>query len=104
MSKDQMESELKKLKDLQSSGNITLQREKEVINQISQLEKSIPYATPLDALQKEFVVLKKNKDALGTEMNKKWTVLNALNEEISAEKATLEAINGSKIDEKEKRQ
>jgi len=64
----------------------------------------LPLIAPLDALQKEFGVLKKQKDALGTEMNKKWTVLNALNEEINAEKSTLDQINGNKAELKEKRE
>lgn len=52
--KAELEEELRKLKLKQSSGNISLQEEKQLVKEIADIEKSLPYAIPLEELEKRF--------------------------------------------------
>lgn len=59
MSEDEIKKELKALQDLQSKGTVAnLQEEKRIINEISALERSLPFAGPLSELNKKYDELK----------------------------------------------
>jgi len=62
MPKDKMVKELQRLKDIQSKGSITIFEEKKIIREIGDLEMSLPYAEPLEALDIQFGSIKEKKE------------------------------------------
>jgi len=70
MPKDKMVKELQRLKDIQSKGSITIFEEKKIIREIGDLEMSLPYAEPLEALDIQFGSIKEKKKILGVSIKK----------------------------------
>lgn len=79
---DELESLLADMKYEQANGHMSLYDEKQLIKQIQDLEDSLPYARPLEDLEKQRAPLKKEKDELGKKKKAKWEQIQALNKDI----------------------
>lgn len=97
---DEIKAELRRLKDEQTTGNISIPREKEIIKLIAELEKALPYAGPYSALQKQADELKEEKNKVRDQQQKAWDQLQALNKEIDLIEQELEDLRSKDQDTK----
>ena len=79
--KTELEARLKELKDVQSKGSISLQEEKLLIKQISDLERSLPFAGPLEELDEQSKEVREQLKVAKTKSNLKFEALKQLREE-----------------------
>lgn len=71
----------RELKNLQSKGSISLQEEKRVIKEISDIEKSLPYAGPLEELEEQSKDVKEMLKAAKQKVGQKSEVSKRLRDE-----------------------
>jgi len=79
--KGELEAELKQLKLKQSSGLISMQEEKTIIKEIAEIERSLPFAEPLELLEEQFKDIKDELKAAKKTASAKYEVLSRLKEE-----------------------
>lgn len=79
--KSELEARLKELKDQQSKGSITLQEEKKLIREISDLERSLPLAGPLEELDEQSKEVKELLRASKAKANLKFSAVKLLRDE-----------------------
>jgi len=79
--KTELEARLKELKDIQSKGSISLQEEKLLIKQISDLERSLPFAGPLEELDEQSKEVREQLKTAKGKSNLKFEALKQLREE-----------------------
>ena len=79
--KTELEAKLKELKNTQSKGDISLAEEKLLIKQIADLERSLPYAGPLEELDEQSKEVREQLKAAKAKSNLKFEALRLLREE-----------------------
>jgi DNA repair exonuclease SbcCD ATPase subunit len=79
--KTDLEAQLKALKLKQSSGTISLQEEKQVIKDIHDIERSLPFAGPLEELDDQFKEIKDSLKKLKSDVSAKYEIYARLKEE-----------------------
>lgn len=79
--KTELEAELKALKLKQSSGQISLAEEKSIIREIGEIEKSLPFAGPLEELEEQFGDVKASLKKVKKEASEKFEIYARLKEE-----------------------
>jgi hypothetical protein len=79
--KTDLEAQLKELKGLQSKGSITMQEEKRLIKEISDLERSLPFAGPLEELEEQSKSVKEQYKILRSKAAQKFETVKLLREE-----------------------
>lgn len=72
MKKEELESILGELQFKQANLKMSLSEEKQIIKEIQDLKDSLPFAAPLEDLEKQRVPLKKEKDVLAGKMKVLW--------------------------------
>lgn len=93
-------SELKQLKDKQQNSYLTPTQESVVCKQIADLERSLPFAQPLEQIMKKMEKSKVEKNALGTAMKELYNKLQKLDEDIQEYQSDLDSMHKSKEDTK----
>lgn len=79
--KTELEARLKELKNTQSKGDISLAEEKLLIKQISDLERSLPFAGPLEELDEQSKEVREQLKTAKSKSNVKFESLKLLREE-----------------------
>ena len=82
MKKDELEGILGDLQFKQANLKMSLSEEKQIIKEISDLKDSLPFAAPLEDLEKQRVPLKKEKDVLAGKMKVLWEQIQVISKEI----------------------
>ncbi len=79
--KTDLEERLRELKNTQSKGDISLQEEKQLIKQIADLERSLPFAGPLEELDEQSKEVREQLKSAKARSNVKFESLRLLREE-----------------------
>lgn len=82
MKKEELESILGELQFKQANLKMSLSEEKQIIKEIQDLKDSLPFAAPLEDLEKQRVPLKKEKDVLAGKMKVLWEQIQVISKEI----------------------
>jgi uncharacterized coiled-coil DUF342 family protein len=89
-------TQLKYLKNRQQNDQLTPNEEKIICKQIADLEKSLPYAEPLEKLDREAELVRQAKGKIGKTMNELYKKLQEIEEEIQEYKNDLEGMDKTK--------
>ena len=79
---------------------MTPNEEKVLCKQIADLEKSLPYAEPLEKIDKRMEVVRQEKSKIGKVMNEIFTKLKDLDTEINSYKDNLDEMDKNKEESK----
>jgi len=79
---------------------LTPNEEKVLCKQIADLEKSLPYAEPLEKIDKRMEVVRQEKSKIGKVMNEIFTKLKDLDTEINSYKDNLDEMDKNKEESK----
>eukprot|EP00828_Plagiopyla_frontata_P018278 TRINITY_DN2348_c0_g2_i2.p1 TRINITY_DN2348_c0_g2~~TRINITY_DN2348_c0_g2_i2.p1 ORF type:complete len:592 (-),score=164.99 TRINITY_DN2348_c0_g2_i2:102-1877(-) len=81
MSKEEIENKIKELQDVLYNEQNSVQQEKQLIKEIEDLERSLPFANPLENLNKQFEDKKEQRKRVGNEMHQLWEVYSKAKED-----------------------
>jgi len=81
--KEDIVRELEALKHQQSHAQLTIPEEKKIIKEITELERALPYAEPLEKLENDFQDVKDKRKDLKKQINDKRGILKLTGEEIT---------------------
>lgn len=84
------------LKNRQQNDQLTPTEEKTICKQIADYEKSLPYAEPLEKIDKRSEIVRQEKGKIGKIMNELYTKIKALDEEIDEYKDDLTEMDKNK--------
>lgn len=96
--KEDIENELASLRNQQKNGKLSLAEEKNVIRLISELESSIEFAQPLEAVELELTDLKKKMKELNPSLQAAYDRKKKLDQEVQEIQADLESVAKNKED------